>query len=116
MTTESRGNVTQMERLPGGDIARRFEGYEHGAQVSFFLVSNPPGTGPRLHVHPYEETFVIEEGHARFTLGDATIEAGAGEIVIGPAEVPHKFVNAGSTPLRMVNIHPVARMEQEWLE
>jgi mannose-6-phosphate isomerase-like protein (cupin superfamily) len=44
------------------------------------------------------------------------IEAGAGEIIIAPAGTPHKFVNVGSNPLRQINIHPVARMETEWLE
>ncbi len=40
----------------------------------------------------------------------------AGQIVIAPAGVAHKFVNIGDRPLRQVNIHPVARMETEWLE
>jgi mannose-6-phosphate isomerase-like protein (cupin superfamily) len=60
--------------------------------------------------------FIIQEGEARFTVGEDVIEAGAGEIIIAPAGTPHKFVNVGSNPLRQINIHPVARMETEWLE
>ena len=77
----------------------------------------PPGSGPSLHTHPYEEVIVVQEGHASFTVGDATIEAIAGQIVMVPAGVPHKFVNSGTGPLRQVDIHPSGRMTQtEWLE
>jgi hypothetical protein len=31
---------------------------EHSASVSFFLSRNSPGTGPSLHTHPYDETFM----------------------------------------------------------
>ena len=108
--------VVRAEELPGSETAWRFEGYEHGAQVSFFLSHHRPGRGPELHRHPYEETFIVQDGDVRFTVGDDTIEATAGDIVVVPAGTPHKFVNAGSAPMRQVSIHPVARMEQEWLE
>ena len=49
--------------LPGNDIARTFEGGRHGpSSVSFFLVHNHPGQGPKLHHHPYDETFIILDG------------------------------------------------------
>jgi mannose-6-phosphate isomerase-like protein (cupin superfamily) len=66
--------------------------------------------------HPYQEIFVIQAGQVTFTLGDATIEATAGQIVIAPARIPHKFVNSGKTPLRSINIHPSSCMITEWLE
>ena len=31
------------------------------------VVNAPPGGGPNLHTHPYEEVFVVQEGHATFT-------------------------------------------------
>jgi mannose-6-phosphate isomerase-like protein (cupin superfamily) len=36
----------------------------------------------------------------------------AGQIVVAPAGVPHKFVNSGSGPLRQVDIHPSGRIRQ----
>jgi mannose-6-phosphate isomerase-like protein (cupin superfamily) len=116
MTSGRSRYVIEVERLPGGENARRFDGHEHGAGVSFFLSRNRPGSGPELHRHPYEEMFIVEDGNVRFTVGDETIDATAGDIVVVPAETPHKFVNAGTEPLRQINIHPVARMETEWLE
>jgi quercetin dioxygenase-like cupin family protein len=112
----SAARVIKADELPGSEVASRFEGFEHDAQVSFFLSRNPAGSGPRLHRHPYEETFIVREGTVRFTVGDDTIEATAGDIIVVPAGTPHKFVNAGSAPMRQISIHPVARMEQEWLE
>jgi mannose-6-phosphate isomerase-like protein (cupin superfamily) len=80
--------------------------------VSFFLVESPPGGGAVLHEHPYEEVFVTLEGEATFTVGDETIEAVAGQIVVAPAGVPHKFVNSGAGTLRQVDIHPSGRIQQ----
>lgn len=37
------------------------------------------GEGPRLHVNPYDETFVVLIGHARFFVGEDIIEAPAGQ-------------------------------------
>lgn len=116
MNGEGSDHVIEVERLPSGENAVRFDGYEHGARVSFFITRNPPGTGPGLHRHPYEETFIVQDGKARFTVGESEIEATSGEIVVVPAGTPHKFVNIGPTPLRQVDIHPVVRMETEWLE
>jgi quercetin dioxygenase-like cupin family protein len=102
--------------LPGSETASRFEGADHGATVSFFLSRHPPGSGPGLHRHPYEETFIVQEGSATFTVDGETIEAEAGHIVVVPAGAAHRFVNSGKGVLRQVSIHPSERMIQEWLE
>jgi mannose-6-phosphate isomerase-like protein (cupin superfamily) len=115
MTSDRSDYVIKAGELPGGENSSTFDGHEHGAQVSFFLNHNRPGTGPKLHRHTYEETFIVEEGDVLFTVGESTIEAGAGDIVIVPAGAPHKFVSRGASH-RQVSIHPVARMETEWLE
>lgn len=106
-------HVIDGEELPFAGIAHRFEGYRYGGvNASFFLVESPPGGGSRLHVHPYEEIFITLEGEATFTVGDATIQAKAGRIVVAPANVPHKFTNSGTGLLRQVDIHPNSRIQQ----
>ncbi len=103
--------------LPGSGTSRQFEGYLHGdAHISFFLSETPPERGPSLHKHPYEEVFVVQEGVLTFTVGDATIQAVAGQIVVVPPETPHKFFNAGSEIARHVDIHVSPRMMTTWLE
>jgi len=110
-------HVIDRDELPHSGTAHTFEGYRYGdANVSFFLTDAPPGSGPKLHKHPYEEVFVVQEGSVTFTVGDATIEATAGQIVIAPAGVPHKFVNSGTGRARHIDIHTSRRMVTEWLE
>ncbi len=109
--------VVNRDELPGSSTSRQFEGYLHGeARVSFFLSDTPPGHGPSLHQHPYEEVFVVQVGHLTFTVGDATIEASAGQIVIVPPDTSHKFFNAGSEIARHIDIHVSPRMMTTWLE
>ena len=102
---------------PGfGDDANEVQGRNHNAAVSIIVVDAPPGGGPKLHRHPYEEVFIIQEGTATFSAGDETIEAMAGQVVVVPAGVPHKFVNTGTTRLRQVDIHASDHFVTEWLE
>ena len=115
MNSDRDDYVIRVDELPRGENASTFDGYRHGAQVSFFLSHNKQGTGPGLHRHPYEETFIVEDGEVLFTVGERAIEARAGDIVVVPARAPHKFVSRSATH-RQVSIHPVARMETEWLD
>ena len=94
-----------------------FEGAHHGGvQLSIYLVDYPPGTGARLHVHPHPEIFVIESGEAKFTVDGGEIDARAGQIVIAPANKPHRFVSTGTVPLHAVNILPSNQSLVTWLE
>ena len=105
MTGNDRVYVVAIEEIPGGEDASTFHGHAHGAPVSFFLSHNRPGTGPKLHRHPYQETFVVQDGDVLFTVGERTIEAQAGDIVVVPAGAPHKLVSRGATH-GQISIHP----------
>jgi quercetin dioxygenase-like cupin family protein len=98
-----------VEDLPGNLIGR-FEGREHGSSVSFFIGTFPSGTGPGLHTHPYDETFIVEAGSATFTIGDETVELCAGQIAVVPAETPHRFVSGDG--FRLISITPSDHMIQ----
>jgi mannose-6-phosphate isomerase-like protein (cupin superfamily) len=80
------------------------------------VVDAPPGGGPKLHRHPYEEVFIVQEGTATFTAGDETVEVKDGQVIVVPAGVAHKFVNSGEERLRQVDIHASDRFVTEWLE
>jgi mannose-6-phosphate isomerase-like protein (cupin superfamily) len=74
--------------------------------------NDTPGEGPPLHIHPYDETFVVVQGRARFYVGDTVIDAEAGEVVLGPKAVPHRFENLGPGRLQTIDIHHSARWIQ----
>jgi len=102
-------------RLQQFDHTAEFEGDAHGASVSFILVDMPPGEGVALHTHPYPEIFIVQEGHARFTVGDLTIDVVAPRTLIGPPGVPHSFTNVGDDRLKQVDIHLSPKFITEWL-
>jgi quercetin dioxygenase-like cupin family protein len=108
--------VMRFDELPSTEHAHEFVGADHGAvPFSIILVHAAPGAGPRLHRHPYPEVFVIESGEARFQLGDDTRVVRGGEIVVGPANVPHSFTNTGTGQLHLTAIHGAAAFDTEWL-
>ncbi len=91
-------------------------GKDHGATISIILDNSEPGQGPKLHKHPYDETWVVERGQLTFQLGDELLEIEAGDVVIAPPDVPHKFTNRGPGRSRMICIHAAPSMQTEWLE
>lgn len=118
MSDESRYRVIsseELDRSPLGTIS--FEGQPYGSEVSIFIIDYPrAGEGPNLHKHPYPETWIVRSGQARFTVGDRTIDAAAGDIVVCDAETPHKFKSSGPDNLDIICIHPSPRFIQEDLE
>lgn len=99
--------VIPREDLKLSETVHRFQGGAYsGVPISCFIVTTLPGKGGGLHSHPYEEVFIVQKGHVTFTIGDATVEARNAEIVIAPANTPHKYTNTGDEPLEMIGVHP----------
>jgi mannose-6-phosphate isomerase-like protein (cupin superfamily) len=100
-------------QTPGAALRGLLEGKNLNTGVTLIrYVTDVVGQGPTLHVHPYDEIFTITEGRARFTVGDRTIDAEAGDIVLGPANVPHGYQNLGPGRLDTLDIH----LSPEWIQ
>lgn len=115
------GRPPAKARLFDGAVDGPYRGSVNGevlaTQVTVLTYGNDePGKGPVLHVHPYDEVFVVQQGRARFFVGDQVIDAEAGETVLGPAGVPHRFINLGPGRLQTVDIHLSPRWIQTNLE
>ena len=68
---------------PGQALRGLLEGKRLHTNITLIrYVTDVVGEGPTLHVHPYDEIFTITEGRARFTVGDKTIDAEAGDVVL----------------------------------
>ena len=79
-------------------------GADTGGQMTIVEMTEPPGSDTPLHVHHREdEAFWILEGGATFQVGDATIEASAGDYLFGPRDIPHKYT-VGDAGCRMLFI------------
>ena len=104
--------VIDAKTLPTGSL----EGEDHGATISVILDQSEPGHGPKMHKHPYDETWVVIEGHLTLRAGDQQLDAGLGDIVIVPPNTPHKFTNHGPERANLVCIHANPTFETERLE
>jgi len=105
--------LIEQSALPGTS----FEGGAYGSAVSvIFSRTDRDGAGPRLHRHPYSETFVIRSGRALFRVGDDEIVATGGQILVAPPHVPHKFTVLGPELYEAVHIHSSDTFVTEWLE
>jgi quercetin dioxygenase-like cupin family protein len=92
-------------RDDGEDWTEDFQQLPGGAGVSVILEStSQANVGPRLHKHPYAETFVIRRGSATFTIGSSQLIGRAGQVLVAPAQTPHKF-STGPAGLRS-RAHP----------
>jgi mannose-6-phosphate isomerase-like protein (cupin superfamily) len=94
-----------------------WQGKTHGSNIC--VIANyieAAGGGPRLHQHPYVETFIIREGTGVFLIGSTEVEASAGQILVVPANTPHKFKNRGPGPFSSMDIHENCNFSTEWLE
>lgn len=107
--------IVNQSDLPHDSNTFDFEGAKFDTNLSFIWVDMKPEEEIKLHSHPYQEIFIIQEGHSTFTVGDETIEAQAGQIVIAPANVPHKFVNTGNVQLKQIDIHVSREIITDWL-
>ena len=112
----AQASIVKRDELPSSEIARELVGADHGGVgVCVIFVDAPPGGGPRLHKHLYEELFILLEGEATFVAGEEEIQAGAGDVVIVPADTAHAFTNSGDGRLRQIDIHVNPSFSTEWL-
>lgn len=119
-TTENRAPVI-LHRKDWSSHDHLWKGYFQGEDIGtgvtvLFFVTEELGEGPRWHVHPYDEIFIIRKGKALFTIGDKKIEAETGDILLGPANIPHKYHNLGPGILETTDIHLSDRWVQTNLE
>lgn len=109
--------ILNRDQLKSGSGSFEFVGAEYGdVNLCFILVDGAPGSGPRLHRHPYAEVFVLLEGRATFTVEGSTLEAEAGQVVVVQPNESHKFVNSGDGMLKQIDIHATDRFITWWLE
>ena len=100
--------------LPFRGSSHHFVGADQGSvNMSAFLFNGMPGSGPRPHVHPYDEIQFIQQGRGRWTVNGEEFEAGAGDILIIKAGEVHGFTCIEG-PLVQLDVHLSPRFVQEY--
>jgi quercetin dioxygenase-like cupin family protein len=110
-----------MQRIKRADLPFRgsshhFLGANHDVNVSVFLFQGMPGSGPKPHLHPYDEVQFIQEGRGRWVVNGTEFEAGAGDILVIKAGEVHGFTAIGDGPLVQLDVHLSPRFIQTYPE
>ena len=88
----------------GGLAVIKATAADTGGQMTIVEVTEHPDAEAPLHVHYRDdEGFWMLEGNATFEVGEMTIEAGAGDYVFGPRNIPHRY-KVGDRGCRMLFI------------
>lgn len=109
--TVSRDEDGELRYWWGNLTAIRLTGEQTSGALAIIDLTLEPERMVPLHVHHKEdETFHMIEGTMTFMIGDETIEASAGDILVGPRDVPHRF-KAGPDGARVLLLVAPANLE-----
>ncbi|EYF01373.1 cupin domain-containing protein [Chondromyces apiculatus] len=102
--------------VAGGTYTILVRGKDTAGRYCLIDMHVPPGAGPPLHRHDFEEMFTLLEGEIELTFRGAKGPARAGETVNIPANAPHCFRNTSDRPARMLCMCSPAGQEEFFLE
>ena len=88
--------------VAGGAYTVLVTGTQTAGRYSLIDMLVPPGGGPPLHRHDFEEAFVVLNGEIELTFRGETQRAGKGSVVNVPANAPHKFRNTSDRPAHLL--------------
>jgi mannose-6-phosphate isomerase-like protein (cupin superfamily) len=104
MTKTAYATVTPYVTKDGSEIRELMHPHRHGNRAqSLAEATVPVGGETQLHRHRVsEELYHITDGNGRMTLGDAQFDVTAGDTVCIDAGTPHRIVNTGEVPLKIL--------------
>jgi quercetin dioxygenase-like cupin family protein len=110
-----RGADVDAISMQTGAFLRPMDGERFGfGTFSLNVGEYPPGTSTVVkHRHDHFSAIVVSHGRGRFTVGDETFAAEAGDVVLVPANAWHIFENDGEETLRIVGVHDAVRHSAE---
>ena len=87
---------------------------------AFALVEHdlpPRQHGSPVHTHEREDEYsFVSGGRLTAQVGDNILEAGPGELLVKPRGIPHAFWNAGSEPVRFLELISPGGFEEYFFE
>ncbi len=93
--------------LPGTSFTSLATPGVGATETSVWKVAIAPGTAPTPHSLTRGEVFVVLRGTAAVRIDDRSEAAGAGDVIIVPADVTFELANGGDTPLEALCCMPV---------
>ena len=102
--------------LVGDTYTITVDGDDTNGQYCVIDMHIPPGGGPGLHRHDFEETFIVVAGEIEATFRGKQSVVRAGETIHIPANAPHRFRNRSTSAARLTCICSPAGQEKFFLE
>jgi mannose-6-phosphate isomerase-like protein (cupin superfamily) len=100
----------------GGQVAVKARAANTDGRFCQLEFTDPLGLAPPMHIHHREdETFYVLEGQVTVLIGDAQVDAAAGEFVFMPREVPHSYLVRSERSRALVTYAP-AGLEQFFID
>jgi quercetin dioxygenase-like cupin family protein len=87
-------------------------GHDTAGRYALIDMYVPPGGGPPLHRHDFEEMFTVLDGEVRATFRGESMVLRAGQTINVPANAPHTFTNATDMPSRLLCMCAPAGQEE----
>jgi mannose-6-phosphate isomerase-like protein (cupin superfamily) len=80
-----------------------------------YLAEMQPGAaGPSLHVHEFDQYYVVLEGELTVEVGFERTVVGPNTLVVLPAGVPHRQFNAGDAVERHLAVNAPYPVSRPW--
>ena len=102
--------------LAGDTYTILLRGHDTAGRYGLIDMHIPPGGGPPLHRHDFEESFTVLEGEIEATFRGEHLSLHAGEVINIPANAPHKWKNNSDHPARVLCVCSPAGGEEFFLE
>lgn len=96
----------------GGTYTVLISGQQTEGRYTLIDMLIPPGGGPPLHRHDFEEMFTLLEGEVELIFRDQRLVARAGETINIPANAPHSFKNVSAESARLLCLCSLAGQEE----
>jgi quercetin dioxygenase-like cupin family protein len=92
-TVAKPATTTGLRNFKGNLVNIRLSANDNGDGISVIEHKMPYGEAPPLHIHRNEdEIFHILRGTMRFEIGNEIVIGNAGDILVAPKNVPHRFI------------------------
>jgi quercetin dioxygenase-like cupin family protein len=77
---------------------------ERLADCEVKAITHPAGEASPVHTHPEDHIIFMRSGRIRWTVGDESLDAEAGDTIVTPAGVTHSFEVLDAQPSQVVCI------------
>lgn len=108
--------LTAATDVATANTAERFDGWLHGAEVSFFRNHVTPDTGTGEHRPPIPTCLSSLSVRRRSRLTGSRRRFAPARCSSFRLGVTHAVHNGGADTLQMISIHPAAEMITEWVD